>query len=48
MSGPFIGLIFDVNTPPETLLKRSGPSLLKPVAGQAGPTLATLTVQGTK
>ena len=44
MSGPFVGLIFDVKTPPETLLKRSGPSLLQPVAGQAGPTLATLTV----
>jgi mono/diheme cytochrome c family protein len=44
MSGPFIGLILDVKTPPETVLKRSGPSLLKPVPGQAGPTLATVSV----
>lgn len=44
MSGPFIGLIFDVKTPPETILRRSGPSLLKPVAGQAGPTLATVSM----
>ena len=46
MSGPFIGLIFDVKTPPETILRRSGPSLLRPVPGQAGPTLATVSMPG--
>jgi hypothetical protein len=44
MSGPFIGLIFDVKTPPETILRRSGPSLLRPVPGQAGPTLAAVSL----
>jgi hypothetical protein len=48
MSGPWIGLIFDNNTPVETVIKRSGPSLLKMVPGKAGPTLASITASGTK
>ena len=42
MSNAFIGLLFPTSTPQATVLKRSGPSLLKPVPGVAGPTLAAL------
>lgn len=42
MSNAFIGLLFDVTTPADTVLRKSGPSLLKPVSGKAGPTLAAL------
>ena len=41
MSNAFLGLLFDAKTPQKSVLQRSGPSLLKPVPGQAGPTLAT-------
>jgi hypothetical protein len=40
MSNCFVGLIFDVNTDPETVFKASGPSLLP--RGTFGPTLAVL------
>ncbi len=39
MSNAFIGILFPVTTPAETVLKRSGPSLLPRVLGKAGPTL---------
>jgi len=42
MASSFIGLLFDVNTPQETVLRASGPSLLKAVPGRVGPTLAAL------
>lgn len=42
MSNAFIGILFDVTTPADTVLHRSGPSLLSPVTGRAGPTLAAL------
>jgi mono/diheme cytochrome c family protein len=42
MSNAFIGILFPRLTPQQSVLKSSGPSLLKPVPGQAGPTLATL------
>ena len=41
MSNAFLGLLFDAKTPQKSVLQRSGPSLLRPVPGQAGPTLAT-------
>jgi hypothetical protein len=40
MSNAFIGLIFDAKTPPETVLRPSGPSLLP--RGKFGPALAAL------
>jgi hypothetical protein len=40
MSGPWIGLLFDFKTPLETVLIETGTSLMKPVAGRGGPTLA--------
>jgi len=40
MSNAFIGVLFDVTTPADTVLHTSGPSLLKP--GKAGPTLSAL------
>jgi hypothetical protein len=40
MSNAFIGLIFDAKTPPETVLRPSGPSLLP--RGKFGPVLAEL------
>lgn len=40
MTGPWIGLIFDFNTPLEKVLIETGTSLMKPVAGRGGPTLA--------
>src|SRR5262249_39060448 len=40
MSNCFIGVVFDVATQPETVFKRSGPSLLP--RGHSGPTLAAL------
>jgi len=42
MSNAFIGLLFDVTTPAESILHTSGVSLQRAVAGQAGPTLASL------
>ncbi len=42
MSNAFIGLLFDVTTPAETILHASGVSLSKAVPGQGGPTLAAL------
>jgi len=42
MSNAFIGLLFPTSTPQATVLKRSGPSLLPRLPGQAGPTLATI------
>jgi hypothetical protein len=41
MSNAFLGLIFDVKIPPETVLHPSGPSLLS--AGKFGPTLGLRT-----
>jgi hypothetical protein len=46
MSNAFIGLIVDVKTPVETLLRPSGPSLLP--RGKFGPTLAALRVNGAR
>jgi hypothetical protein len=40
MTGPWIGLIFPLNTPLEKVLIETGTSLMKPVAGKGGPTLA--------
>ena len=42
MSNAFIGLLFDVTTPADSVLKKSGVSNLKPVSGRPGPTLASL------
>jgi len=42
MSSAFIGILFPRVTAQQSVLKSSGPSLLRPVPGQAGPTLATL------
>jgi len=42
MSNCFVGLTINLNDNPDKLFKRSGPSNLKAVAGQSGPTLATL------
>jgi hypothetical protein len=42
MSNCFVGLTIDLKDNPDRLFRRSGPSLLRPVAGQAGPTLAAL------
>lgn len=42
MSNCFLGLVFDSNTNPKKVFRPSGPSLLKRVPGQAGPTLAAL------
>ena len=42
MSNAFIGIVFDNKIPAETVLRRTGPSLLRPVPGQAGPTLSTV------
>ena len=42
MASSFIGLLFDVNTPAETVLKLSGPSLLRRIPGRVGPTLSVL------
>ena len=39
MSNAFIGLLFPTTTAPDTVLKRSGVSLLPRVPGKAGPTL---------
>jgi hypothetical protein len=41
MSSGFLGVVFDSRLNPRDLFKRSGPTLLKRVPGQAGPTLAT-------
>ena len=42
MSNCFIGLTMNLRDDPDKMFHRSGPSLLKAVAGQSGPTLATL------
>jgi len=42
MSNAFIGIVFDTKIRPEAVLRRSGPSNLRPVPGQAGPTLSAL------
>jgi hypothetical protein len=42
MSNAFLGLLMPRSTPQESLLRRSGPSLLPRVPGVAGPTLAAL------
>jgi hypothetical protein len=50
MSGPWIGLIFPLNTPVEKVLIETGASLTKPVSGKGGPTLSDalkLRTQGT-
>lgn len=43
MASSFIGLLFDVDTPQETVLRASGPSLLPRIPGRVGPTLSALT-----
>jgi hypothetical protein len=49
MSALFIGVLFPVDTKPLDVFKRSGPSLLKRVPGQAGPTLSAVVMpEGTK
>lgn len=42
MSQAFLGVVFDLNVPPERVLRPSGPSLRRPVPGEAGPTLNSL------
>lgn len=42
MSAAFLGVLIPVNTDPQSIFQRSGPSLLKRVPGVAGPTLATV------
>jgi len=42
MSNCFVGLTINLNDDAARLFRPSGPSLLRPVPGQAGPTLATL------
>jgi hypothetical protein len=42
MSNAFIGILFDVTTPADTVLKKTGPSLLKRPVGVGGPTLQTI------
>ena len=42
MSNCFVGLTINLKDDPDKLFHRSGPSLLKPVPGQAGPTMAAL------
>jgi len=44
MSNCFIGVLFDVNTPPEKVFFRSGPSLLP--RGDSGPTVTALNQTG--
>ena len=48
MSAAFVGVLFDTKTNPLEVFKRSGVSLLKPVAGKAGPTLAAVEMPGRK
>ncbi len=50
MSNCFIGLTMNLHDDPDKMFHRSGPSLLKPVPGVSGPTMATLniTANGTK
>jgi len=40
MTGPWIGLLMPLNTPPETVLIETGASLMKPPVGKGGPTLS--------
>jgi hypothetical protein len=42
MSNCFVGLTINLKDNPDQLFHRSGPSMLKPVSGIAGPTLAAL------
>jgi mono/diheme cytochrome c family protein len=42
MSNCFVGLTINLKDDPDQLFHRSGPSMLKPVSGIAGPTLAVL------
>jgi len=42
MSNCFVGLTINLQDNPDQLFHRSGPSMLKPVSGIAGPTLAAL------
>jgi hypothetical protein len=42
MSNCFVGLTINLKDNPDQLFHRSGPSMLKPVSGVAGPTLAAL------
>jgi hypothetical protein len=48
MSALFIGVLFPMDTKPLAVFKPSGPSLLKRVPGQAGPTLASVLLPGQK
>jgi hypothetical protein len=47
MSAVFLGLVIPTDTNPQSVFKRSGPSLLKRVAGVAGPTLAQVNLPPT-
>jgi hypothetical protein len=42
MSNLFVGVTLNMGDDPEKIFKRSGPSLLKPVYGVAGPTISAL------
>lgn len=44
MQNCFMGLLIDVNADPAKIFKSSGPTLMKRVPGQAGPTLATVVI----
>lgn len=44
MSNLFVGLTIPLNSDPEKIFRRSGPSLLKRVPGIAGPTISALTL----
>jgi hypothetical protein len=46
MSAAFVGVLFPIETKPLEVFKRTGPSLLKPVPGQAGPTLSSVLMPG--
>ena len=48
MQNCFLGLLIDPAINPAKVFRPSGPSLLKPVSGQAGPTLATLALAAVK
>jgi hypothetical protein len=42
MSSAWVGVLFPINTKPWEVFKRSGPSLLKPLPGKAGPTISAV------
>jgi hypothetical protein len=48
MQAVFLGVIIPMDTKPLDVFKRSGPSLLKTVRGQAGPTLSAVMLPGPK